>query len=223
MSGMDYSAVSTNLVRAELWSQELKDILLDKLQGQQYVRWIDTFPDGTQFTIPSIGEIPMREATELAPVVYDSLDTGEVNFEIDRYVESATYITDKAKQDSYYADQLIASFVPKMRRAIEENLETSIWGISSSQTKADLNSINGAAHRFVASGDSNTTYALDKANAGGARMAVIDPSQEYVLNTLANLVNVSNNPRFEGIVNTGFVNEDTGLAFMKNIYGLDVY
>lgn len=233
MSGMDYSAVSTNLVRAELWSQELKDILLDKLQGQQYVRWIDTFPDGTQFTIPSIGEIPMREATELAPVVYDSLDTGEFNFEIDRYVESATYITDKAKQDSYYADQLIASFVPKMRRAIEENLETSIWGISSSQTKADLNSINGAAHRFVASGDSNTTlaladfakakYALDKANAGGARIAVIDPSQEYVLNTLQNLVNVSNNPRFEGIVNTGFVNEVTGLAFMKNIYGFDVY
>ena len=233
MSGMDYAAVSPNLVRAELWSQELKDILLDKLQGQQYVRWIDTFPDGTQFTIPSIGEIPMREASELAPVVYDSLDTGEFNFEIDRYVESATYITDKSKQDSYYADQLIASFVPKMRRAIEENLETSIWGISSSQTKGDLNTINGAAHRMVASGDTNTTlaladfakakYALDKANAGGARIAIIDPSQEYVLNTLTNLVNVSNNPRFEGIVNTGFVNEVTGLAFMKNIYGFDVY
>ena len=233
MSGMDYAAVSPNLIRAELWSQELKDILLDKLQGQQYVRWIDTFPDGTQFTIPSIGEIPMREATELAPVVYDSLDTGEFNFEIDRYVESATYITDKAKQDSYYADQLIASFVPKMRRAIEENLETSIWGISSSQTKGDLNTINGAAHRMVASGGSNTTlgledfakakYALDKANAGGSRIAIIDPSQEYVLNTLTNLVNVSNNPRFEGIVNTGFVNEVTGLAFVKNIYGFDVY
>lgn len=230
---MNYDAVNANLVRAELWSDQLKEILQDRLQGTKYVRWLSGFPDGNQFTIPSIGEIPMRETAENTAVVYDAIDTGEFAFSIDRYVESATYITDKAKQDAYYADQLIASFVPKMRRAIEENLETSIFSLVNQQTLADLNTINGAAHRFTASGDTNTTlsmadfakakFALDKANITGARVAIVDPSQEYVLNTLSNITNVSNNPRFEGIINTGFVNDITGMGFVKNIYGFDVY
>jgi hypothetical protein len=231
--GMDYSAVNANLVRAELWSDQLKEILKDRLQGTKYVRWLSGFPDGNQFTIPSIGEIPMRETAEETPVVYDAIDTGEFTFAIDRYVESATYITDKAKQDAYYSGQLIASFVPKMRRAIEENLETSIFSLVNQQTLSDPNAINGGNHRFVASGDTNTTlaladfakakFSLDKANVTGSRIAIVDPSQEYVLNTLTNLTNVSNNPRFEGIINTGFVNDITGMAFVKNIYGFDVY
>ena len=228
----NYDTMNANLVRAEIWSDQLKEILKDRLQGQKYVRWLTNFPDGNQLTIPSIGEIPMRETAEETPVVYDSMDTGEFNLTIDRYVESATYITDKAKQDAYYANQLIASFVPKMRRAIEENMETSIFALAGSQTLADANSINGAAHRFVGAetsgnltlGDfAKAKFALDKANCTGMRVAIVDPSQEYVLNTLSNIVQVSNNPRFEGLINTGFVNDVTGMAFIKNIYGFDVY
>ena len=228
----DYNTVNTHLVRAELWSDQLKDILQDRLQGMKYVRWLSNFPDGNMLTIPSIGEIPMRETAENTPVVYDAMDTGEFQLTIDRYVESATYITDKAKQDAFYANQLIASFVPKMRRAIEENLETSIFALSGSQTLADANSINGAAHRFVGSETSgNLTFAdfakakfaLDKANTTGARVAIVDPSQEYILNVTSNITSVSNNPRFEGLINTGFVNDITGMSFIKNIYGFDVY
>jgi len=228
----DYSTVNTHLVRAELWSDQLKDILQDRLQGMKYVRWLSNFPDGNTLTIPSIGEIPMRETAENTPVVYDAMDTGEFQLTIDRYVESATYITDKAKQDAFYANQLIASFVPKMRRAIEENLETSIFAMAGSQTLADANTINGAAHRFVGGETSGNLrfedfakakFALDKANCTGARVAIVDPSQEYILNVTTNITNVSNNPRFEGLINTGFVNDITGMAFIKNIYGFDVY
>lgn len=233
MPAFDYSGVSTDLVRANLWSDQLKDVLKDILQGQQYVNWMSNFPDGTTFNIPSIGEIPMREVSETNPVIYDSMDTGNFTMTIDRYVESATYITDRAKQDSYYADQLIAMFIPKMKRAIEENLETSIFALSNSQTVNNANSINNAPHRFVASGNTNTTldvsdfakakFALDKANTTQKRVAIVDPSQEYFLNNLTNLTNVSNNPRFEGIVQEGFVNSTTGLRFSKNIFGFDVY
>ena len=232
MAGMD-STASELLIRSEVWSQELKDILKDMLQGQQYVSWMTNFPDGTTFTIPSIGEIPMRQAAEGTPVVYDSLDTGEFQFTIDQYPESAIHITDKAKQDMYYYNQLVASFVPKMRRAIEENLEGNIFALANSQTASNPNTINGAPHRFVAHGSTNTTlaledfaqakYSLDKAGASQRRVAIIDTSQEFVLNTLTNLVNVSNNPRFEGIVTEGFVNSTTGLSFMRNIFGFDVY
>lgn len=232
MAGMD-STASDLLIRSEVWSAELKDILLDMLQGQRLVNWMTNFPDGTTFTIPSIGEIPMRTATETGSVVYDTLDTGEFQFTIDKYPEAAVFITDKAKQDMYYYNQLVASFVPKMKRAIEENLESNIFVLANSQTASNANSINGASHRWIGRGSTNTTlaledfayakYSLDKAGASAQRIAVIDPSQEFVLNTLTNIVNVSNNARFEGIVNGGFVNSTTGMSFVKNIYGFDVY
>jgi len=233
MAGTDYAKVSEHLVRTELWSSELKDILQEQLMGTKYVRMLNGFPDGNQFTIPSIGELPMREVAENTPVTYDAMDTGEFTFSIDRYVEAATYITDKAKQDSFYAQQLIGMFPAKMRRALDENLEGSVMGLINTQTANDTNTINGADHRFVASGNTNTTltlddfakakYALDKAQAGGSRVAIIDPSQEYVFNNLVGAQAFTNNPSFEGIVNGGFVNSVTGMRFIRNIFGFDVY
>jgi hypothetical protein len=64
-------------------------------------------------------------------------------------------------------------------------------------------------------------YALQKANVPLTNLvAIVDPSVEYALNTMTNLVNVSNNPRWEGIVADGI---SSGMRFVKNIYGFDVY
>jgi hypothetical protein len=232
MAGMDYSA-SANLIRAEVWSQTLQDELLDKLHGTKFVRFVTDFPDGDSFTIPTVGSIPVRSAVEANAVVYDPISTGEVTLAINKYSEAATYLTDKAKQDMYYAAQLIGMFPGKMRRAIDEDMESSVFAVANSQTEDDLNTINGADHRFVASGNTNTTlslddfakakFALDKAGAHGMRVAIIDPSQEYVLNSLVGAQGFINNPQFAGIVNSGFVDPVTGLRFIKNIMGFDVY
>lgn len=231
MAGMDYSKVNENLVRSEIWANELKDVLQERLMADGMVRWLQNFPDGNAITIPSIGELPMREVSEGTPVAYDQLDTGEFQLSIDRYVEAATYITDKAKQDAFYAQQLIGMFPTKMRRALDENMEGSVLKLANTQTLNDANSINGASHRFVASGSTNTVlalddfakakYALDKAAAFGARVAIIDPSQEYVFNTLVGAQAFSNNPAFQGVVQTGF--SDSGMRFIRNFFGFDVY
>ena len=231
MAGMDYTAVNANLVRSEIWTNELKDVLQERLMADGMVRWLQNFPDGNQLTIPSIGELPMREVSEGTPVAYDALDTGEFNLTIDRYVESATYITDKAKQDAFYAQQLIGMFPMKMRRALDENMESSVLSLANTQTVNDLNAINGASHRFVASGVTNTVlalddfakakYALDQAAAFGARVCVIDPSQEYVFHNLVGAQAFTNNPAFEGVVQTGF--SDSGMRFIRNFFGFDVY
>ena len=64
-------------------------------------------------------------------------------------------------------------------------------------------------------------YALKKANVPDqAMVAIVDPSVEFILNTLSNLVSVSNNPMFEGIVRDGIA---TGMRFVANVYGFDVY
>jgi hypothetical protein len=218
------------LIRSELWSRELKDVLLDDLQGTKYVHWLNEFPDGTTFTIPSIGEATTRDYVENTPVTYDAMDTGEFQFSITEYVQSGNYITKKARQDAFYAAMLEASFVPKQRRALMERVETDIFALQSGQTASDRNLINTAPHRMVASGTSQVMaladfatalYSLKKANVPQTNLiAIVDPSVEYTLNTLTNLVNVSNNPMWEGIITSGMA---TGMRFVKNVYGFDVY
>lgn len=219
-----------HLVRSEVWSSQLKEVLEDELMAVKYVNWLTEFPDGDTFTIPSIGQAQVDEYEEDTAVKYRAMDTGEFQFSITEYLSSGMYITNKMKQDSFYMNQLVSSFVPKQERAILARMEADILGLSASQTAGDLNAINGAAHRFIGSGTNEVItaadfakarYALKKANVPDTNLiAIVDPSVEYTINTLSNLVNVSNNPQWEGIVASGIA---TGMRFIKNIYGFDVY
>lgn len=221
---------SQQLIRSELWSAQLKEELLDDLQAMTYVRQLTDFPDGDLFTIPSIGQAQADDYIEDTPVKYRALDTGEFQFQITEYKSSGHYITRKARQDAFYAAQLEAGFVPKEHRALMVALEEDIMELQAKQTAADLNEINTAPHRFVASGALNditvedfakARYSLKKANVPDTNMvAIVDPSVEFTLNTQTNLVNVSNNPMWQGIVADGIA---TGMRFVKNVYGFDVF
>jgi hypothetical protein len=221
---------SEHLIRSEVWSSQLKEVLEDELQAQQYVNWMSEFPDGTTFTIPSIGQAQVDDYVEDTAVKYRALDTGEFQFTIDQYKSSGHYITNKNKQDSFWMSQLVSAFVPKQARAILEAVETKILALQSEQTGADLNNINGAPHRYVASGTNEVftvadfakaRYSLKKANVPDTDLiAIVDPSVEYTINTLTNISNISNNPRWEGIVSSGIA---TGMKFISNVYGFDVY
>ncbi len=230
MSGFTTPITQTHLHRSNVWSTQLKDVLEDELQATKYVNWLSEFPDGDTFNIPSVGQMQVDNYVEDTSVKYRAMDTGNFTFTIGNYLSSATYITNKAKQDSFYMNQLVSTFVPKQQRAIQVRVETDILALSAQQTLSGLNNINGAPHRFVASGTNETIgiadfakarYSLKKANVPDTNLiAIVDPSVEYTLNTLSNLVNVSNNPQWEGIVSTGIA---TGMRFVKNVYGFDVY
>lgn len=220
-----------HLIRANLWSTQLKEVLEDELMGTRYVDMITEFGDGDTLNIPSIGQAEVQDYEEGQAVKYTGMDTGNFTFSITDYKASATYITNKMKQDSFYMSRLVASFVPKQQRAIAKVMETDILAIGpDGQTANNANVINGADHRWVGNGTSATIavedfaralYALQKANVPAVNLvAIVDPSVEFTLNTLSNIVNVSNNPRWEGIVSTG---HSTGMRFIKNIYGFDVY
>lgn len=217
-------------IRAQLYSTQIKDILLADLQSTTYVDWMTDFPDGTTFNIPSIGQMEVDDYIEDTAVKYRAFATGNFTFSITEYLSSATYMTEKDKQDSYISAQIMSQFVPKEHRAIMERLETDILKLGNSQTLSDPNTINGADHRFVASGSAQditikdfakALYALKKANVPQTNLiAIVDPSVEYTLNTLTNLVNVQNNPQWDGIIASGIA---SGMRFIKNIYGFDVY
>lgn len=229
MAGFTSSA-PPNLIRSQLWSSQLKDILLADLQATGYVRMLSDFPDGTTFNIPSVGQLEVDNYVEDTAVKYRAFATGNFTFSISEYIDSATYITEKDRQDSFYASMIESQFVPKQHRAIMERYETDVFKLTMSQTASNVNAINGADHRWVANGPSNTVavtdfakalYALKKANVPATNLiAIVDPSVEFTLNTLPNLANMSFNPMWEGVVATGIA---SGMRFVKNIYGFDVY
>ena len=219
------------LQRAQVYSSELKEILRDEMMAQRYVRMLDGFPDGNTFNIPSIGQAQVDNYSEDSAVTYRPLDTGNFTFSVDKYLSSATYMTKKAEQDTFYSSELMSRFVPEQERAIMEHFETTTLaapeaGVSANSTEA-INSISmrvgstGTGEVITLKEFAYARYALKKQNVPDSNLvAIVDPSVEYTLNTLTNVVNVSNNPRFEGLVRDGIA---TGMRFIANVYGFDVY
>jgi len=230
MSGIQTNTID-HVVRSNIWSTQLKEVLLDELMAMNYVDMITDFPDGDTMNIPSIGQMEALDYAEGQAIRYTALDTGNFTFTIDNYKSSATFITNKMKQDSYVMSQIVSQFVPKQNRAIMKAMEAAILSLGpNAQTAGNVNAINGAQHRFVGTGTNETIsvndfakalYALQLANVPTTNLvAIVDPSVEYAINTITNISNISNNPQWDGIVASGI---SSGMRFVKNIYGFDVY
>lgn len=231
MAGMT-SAGNQYLIRTQLWSNQIKELLLDELNAMKFVRILGDFPDGYTINIPSIGQAETSDFNENQAIKYNALDTGNFQFSFDQYKYAADAISEKFKRDSFYANDVIAAFVPRQHRALMEAVETRIFAVANSgQTASNLNTINNASHRWVASGTGQSItlqdfakaqYALQKANVPLTNLcAVVDPSVAYTLATQANMVNLlSPQMQWAGVANDGIV---TGFKFRFNIFGFDVY
>jgi len=225
-------ATNQYLIRTNLWSRQIKELLLDELNAMKFVRIISDFPDGYTLNIPSIGEAETADFTEGQAIKYNAMDTGNFIFSFDQYKYSANAISEKFKRDSFYSADVIAAFVPRQHRALMEAVETRILSqANAGQTASNTNQINLADHRWVGTGTSNAIaladfarahYALTKANVPLTNLvAIVDPSVAYTIQTQTNLVNLLTPDRqWQSIVSDGMV---TGFKFRFNIYGFDVY
>lgn len=221
-----------HLIRSNLWSRQLKEILQDELMAMKYVRIISDFPDGTTINIPSVGEAETSDFAEGQAIKYNKMDTGNFTFSFDQYKYSAHSISEKFKRDSFYASDVLASFVPRQRRALMEAVETRVFErANAGQTSADLNTINGAAHRWVGQGTSDSIALVDFARARNSLtkanvplnnlVAIVDPSVAYTLQTQTNIVNLMTpQQRWSDLVNTGGT---SGMHFIGNVYGFDIW
>lgn len=221
-----------HLIRDQVWSRQLKELLLDDLQAMKMVRVLSDFPDGDTLNIPSIGEAQVDDFEEGQAIRYNKMDTGNFQFQFDQYKYSAHSISEKFKRDSYYASDVIAAFVPRQHRAIMEAVETRIFDRANAmQTAGSANTINGAAHRLIGTGTGESItqtdilkarYALTKANVPLNNLcAVVDPTVTFTLSNNANAVNLlSPMPMYEDINKNGLV---TGYRFRFNFAGFDIY
>lgn len=240
MAGIDSTWGSNYLQRNEIFQAQLKEMLEDQLQAMSWVNWISEPPGDSMITpikINSIGELPLDDWFENKPLPDRRMDNGQFEFVVDEFKGVKTAFTDHFFETSFQASDVLSRTPAKMKRAYDEYLETQILALANQQTLDATNLINGAAHRFVGGGDGVSTpadgltledfayakYALKKANVPMTGLiAVVDPATEYNLNIKSNIVEISNNPMWEGIVTTGLL-DGTGMRFIRNIYGFDVY
>jgi hypothetical protein len=220
------------MIRTNVWSRQIKELLLDELNAMKFVRIISDFPDGYIVNIPSIGEAETADFTEGQAIRYNSMATGNFTFSFNNYKYSANAISEKFKRDSYYSADVIAAFVPRQHRALMEAVETNILAQGNAgQTASNTNLINTADHRWVGSGTSQAItfqdfararYALFKANVPLTNLvAIVDPSVAYTFETQTNIVNLLSPVReWMPMTTEGSI---TGFKFRYNIFGFDVY
>lgn len=232
MAGFTVGDMGTNLIRDQVYSRELKRQFDDTLVGTKYVRMVSDFGDGNTLNIPSLGQFEVQNYEEDRSIVYTSADTGNFQFSITDYIASGTFMSEKFKQDSMWAPEVEAAFVPGQHQALAVRMETDILKQPNlGQTASAANQINGVDHRWVGSGTNETLslndfakaqYALSQANVPMTNLtAIVHPSVAYTFGTQTNLMNLmSPVPAWTKIVTDGYA---TGTRFVTNIFGFDVY
>lgn len=73
MSGFS-TASNEHLIRSNLWSNQIKEVLLEELMGMKYIDMLN-FPDGDTLNIPSIGQAEVQDYEEGQPISYTAMDT----------------------------------------------------------------------------------------------------------------------------------------------------
>ncbi|AUR83377.1 major capsid protein [Vibrio phage 1.139.A._10N.261.48.C6] len=230
MSG-NHTGNTESLIRSEIWQDQLEEILYEQLLKMPIVRQVD-FPDGKELTMPSVSTPVVRNLPELSEVTYDALDTGEVSIKLNDPVVVANSLSRVLMEDSMWANEVMAMLPSEQAQAIMERIETDIFALANQQFGGanNANLINGVAHRRIAKGTNETmapedfafaAYSLKKAKIPTSNLiAIVDPSVAFALETSTNLVNVSNNPRWEGIIETGI---SDNFRFVRNVFGFDIF
>ena len=228
---MQNTTNTASFVEAQQYSQFILSNLHDGLLPEGFYRNVSDFPHGTTLNIKVVGSATIRDQAEDSPIQYDPIDTSTVTLSITDYIGDGWYINDVLRQDGSQIDALHAARGVESTRAIQEHFESRFMQTANDYQTADAaNAINGISHRFVANGTARIVeladfahmkLAFDKAKVPAAgRIALVDPVVEATLNTLTNIVNVSNNPMFEGMVTEGFARDH---KFVRNVFGWDVY
>lgn len=222
----------SNMIRTTVFSSDITSLLLDDLYAMQFVRTLNDFPDGFNFTIPILGEAEVATFNEGQALKYNQMDTGAFVFNFTDYIYSANAMSEKFKRDSWLSPQILAAFPQRQHRAIMEYYETRVFAVANAgQTASSLNAINGASHRWVAAGTppaisfadfAKARYALTKSNVPMRNLvAIVDPSTAYTIETNTNVTNLlSPIGEWQSITTKGLT---TGFKYRFNVFGFDVY
>lgn len=225
---------TTSFIEAQQYSQFIVENLKDFLLPEGLWRDVSDFGAGTTLNIKTVGTVTIQDGQEDTPLNFNPIDTGTITLSITDYIGDAWKVSDELREDGAQVEALMSMRALESTRALGEYHESRLLSVANAaQTAAGLNLVNGRPHRWIAGGSGATSrvmtlsdfvamkLAFDKAKVPAAgRIAIVDPIVEASLNSITNLVSVSNNPMFEGIVTEGFSRDH---KFVKNIFGFDIW
>lgn len=216
-------------IDAEVYSNFILHNLHDGLLGEQFYRNVSDFGSGTTLHIKTVGSVTIQDAAEDTPLIYNPIETGQVNLTITTQEGDAWYITDDLREDGSQIPALLAARAAEGTRAIQESFETKFLATcNAAQTNANANTINGFAHR-IASTETDNVFALsqliamrlafDKANVPTTgRVFICDPVVEATLNGLVTITH-DVTPFGAEILQKGLAN---GMRFIMTLFGFDI-
>ena len=192
------------------------------------------FPEGDRLNINQIGDVTLSPFNENSPLQFSAIDTSRIFLQLTDRDADGWFITDELKEDA--ASQipgLVSARLRKSSQAFRQKMVSDIFSVQSQQTPANANLINSQPHRFVATGGTDGArkitlddlrllkLSFDEANVpANGRVLFVDPTVEFDLNGLAQIV-TADNPNFQGLIETGFADRNS-MQFYRNIYGWDI-
>lgn len=232
---MQTTATSQAFIEAQQYSDFILTNLHDGLLPGQFYRNVSDFPSGSTLNVKVVGSVTIQDVEEDKAITYNPIDSSSITLTITDYVGDAWYVTDKLRQDGSQVEALMALRSVESTRALQEDFETKYLKTAgvSAQTASSANQINGFDHRWIADSAADNTHKIglsdfidmkvsfDKANVPQAgRIALVDPVVEGTLNKLATNFSVDRNPKFQALLEEGWVKDQ---KFMFNLLGWDIY
>lgn len=225
---------TANFIEAQQYSKFILENLHTVLLPQTFTRDVSDFGEGTTLNIKTVGTATIQEVSEDTPLIYNPIDTGNVQLQITDYIGDAWSVSDVLRQDGSQIETLMAMRGMEATRAIAQNYETRYLEVcNSAQTAGSPNAVNGFAHRMLASGTNETLaendlinmrLAFDKANVPQAgRIAIVDPVVAASFSkkiTLTSAVEHNRNQVFQGLLEGGFANEH---QFLMQLHGWSIW
>lgn len=221
-----------SFVEAQQYSKFILENLHDGYLPEMFYRNVSDFPAGEVLNIKTVGSVTIQDVEDETPLIYNPIETGNVQMRITDWKGDAFAISDKLRQDGSQVEQLLAMRAAEGTRALQEDFETRFLEVAyEGLTEADANVVNGFAHKLVASGNNQTLeledliklkLAADKANVpAGGRILIVDPIVEATLNTKFQITadSLSANPFFMDVMKDGFAREH---RFVTNLYGWNI-
>lgn len=217
-------------IESEQYSQFILLNLHDGLLPESFWRNVSDFGSGETLHIKTIGTVTIQDAEEDAPLVYNPIETGEIQFRITEYKGDAWYITDDLREDGADINTLMAARAAESTRAIQEGFETDALRTIGDYFAASTgpHAVNGFPHLIVSAATGGVItlghfitmgLAFTKANVPDeGRVTIVDPVVAATLNGYVTLT--SDITQFaKDIIENGM---GTGQRFLWNFYGWDV-
>lgn len=231
-TGSQNTGNSRHFIEAQQYSKFILENLHDGYLPSMMYRNVSDFPAGEVLNIKIVGTVTIQDVEEETPLVYNPIETGNVQMRITDYKGDAWSITDKLRQDGSQIETLMAMRAQESTRAMQEDFETRYLQVAyEGLAEGDKNEINGFAHKILATGDNNTIeledliymkLAADKANVPlGGRVLIVDPIVEATLNTKFQITasSMDANPFFMDVFKGGFAHDH---KFITNLYGWNI-